>query len=920
MVGTIPYTRHGASCSCSSCCGSNLDGFANLADFLPEDDGVDVTSHVQAAFVSGRLENKHVYIPGGRRYLFLTKPTEGLGPQGQYFTPPKTCALEWLPGAKWDFSAYGQSGNDVYVRRQGRYGTAYEVVGSLTKGASSIPLEAGAGAALTELGITFGSWLTLHNTERQDDLVGAFTLADAFGTGFAARANNLWVKEIIGDTLYLLNSLDDDYDATAVPVVKAVLEAPDIRLINPNIVGPGVGGGGNDDRFFQIALGRCRIEGGSISNFAQSVRIFSCPNGYVRDLTLYGIKQIQPGGGLTLGDATEDFLVENCTAYGGCQMFMQSGSGAWWGVTRHVTFRNCKAYFPFNGFITHNIAEKLFFENCKVYFSRSYSYDWRCPDITSSDCLARGSDREAFILRIAPGGLNVDNFLAEDCRSGGGIQDDYDPPYEPLSVGDLSVVNSAFLRIGAAGSSNGALFFRYNGGGFPVLGTPTLESNRATMLTNATAMRVQGKWTGARVTDNDIRGADGFTPSGVAYLIDAPDQNPSTSDGGPSDVVFARNLQGGSFRDPVVKRVTGLTTYSANTILGQTGTGVRNLTTDTVLRLVQTDTTFTNKDAPGTVNVEMPLSDARNFAAKFDVYVRTAQTFNWRSVGLNKIQIGSATPGLNIRSNVVGAHIGLTALDFDLWQAETTSPSDWTQDWSPFSLLTDMTCWFDQAPAYISETEDVDAGVDVVTRWVDMTGTGLIFRPVSNALAPVLRDEWMDFASGKYLAPTSIIGGVFPSGANAGSTWVICKQTAAASDTSTRTVLAWGDTANTSRALVRVVDSGVNRFAIQIGTGASVTTVMEGTVDFTGWHWVRLKYDGTDATAIIDGTASTPVTVAASTTVTRIRSGADALTAAGSFWNGKKNDIIGTVAVPTDEADLEAWLDARVAMLNLLDP
>lgn len=193
----------------------------NFDALMTGSDLADPISQIQALFASGDLDNKHiVFGTQGRRYIFQTRPTTGLGPQGQYITPPQKCILEWAPGCEWDFSAYGSvsGGAVVYMRRDGAYGATRATTGDLAKGDRTIT--AGVGVDVSDL--VYGQRLLLRATTGLATLTGSFTLSNSSSAITASIAGTTLTVTAATATL-VIGSEITEAGVTANTVITAFL-------------------------------------------------------------------------------------------------------------------------------------------------------------------------------------------------------------------------------------------------------------------------------------------------------------------------------------------------------------------------------------------------------------------------------------------------------------------------------------------------------------------------------------------------------------------------------------------------------------------------------------------------------------------------------------------------------------------------
>jgi len=126
-----------------------------------------------------------------------------------------------------------------------------------------------------------------------------------------------------------------------------------------------------------------------------------------------------------------------------------------------------------------------------------------------------------------------------------------------------------------------------------------------------------------------------------------------------------------------------------------------------------------------------------------------------------------------------------------------------------------------------------------------------------------------------------------PTGSATGYIFVVADQTALVADTGQRYFGSYGSaSASAGRSVLRTVTGGVNRLQISTGTA---TPLNDTSVDLSGPHMILAGFDSTTLYGWIDGTVTTPATIASSplaTATTRTRLGADAGTTSTLFHKG----------------------------------
>jgi hypothetical protein len=867
----------------------------DVGSLIPGSDTCDPMPFIQkifAAFDTPGMQGRHFIFGRQRAWNFQTRPSTGLGPHNQYLTAPQRCTLEWQ--REWDFSAYLPSSSPTFMRRDGTYGPTIATTGDLAKGQRTITVAPG-GAA----GLVYGQRLLLRATSLLGSLVGAWTLSDATpASGAAARAEELIVKSVSGDTITFENYLQDTYPATTTPVLQTYVGEPEIRLVNPTAIGPGWDGT-QSDRFIDIRRGRnLIIEGGRLSNFAQPLRINGMLGGRCSDLQVFGIAEGVAGGGITLNDGVSNFLVENCTTWGGGQMFMLSIQGDAYGVMRDVTFANCTANGPVDGFTTHNTHERIVYNNCQVNSPSGKGFDIRVPNVTMSNCTVRNGGGNAVMLRPSANNFVCDGLRVDKALSGVCFQDDAtEVDYHPSNI---TIRNCLLERIGGSGSK-GALAFDYpnnTAGTFPALGPLNLAGNTITVTDNTVPITVKGKWANPVVEGNTISGADGFSPTATSHILIAAPTGGTTGDG-PSSPVIRRNRQSSGYSFPSVSGYSGVVIQDQE-MIGTSMTQPGALTANTTLLGSQSGQVFSNTGASAGIVVTLPAF--RIASLKYEIYVTDAQQVRITTADLSTIRMGSISVGTDLRSSTVGAWVRLTQLSATLWMAEVDNVAAWTQDFSPYALGSDLIAWWDIGSPPSGTT---------TVRWTDIVSRSLNVQQSTAGALPTWDASAVDFTGNKWLNSNTLPTGT-PVGATAGCIWASVDQTNLVADTGQKSIFAYGAVTATQRALIRSVNTGVNRCFSSCGDGTSKSAT-NSLVDFSGPHWCAQVYDGAVFSTRVDGTASSSVASIATTASTRIRIGSDIASTPTLFANMKiKRVLITKLLSAPNQTALEAWLTARV--------
>lgn len=231
--------------------------------------------------------------------------------------------------------------------------------------------------------------------------------------------------------------------------------------------------------------------------------------------------------------------------------------------------------------------------------------------------------------------------------------------------------------------------------------------------------------------------------------------------------------------------------------------------------------------------------------------------------------------------------------------------------WSPLDLGASLLAWWDaeRADLITQSGGPVSSWRDIVGGYDAAQGTGAN-QPIYGAASFNSRPG-VAFNGTTHELTVAAFPASFPINAAAGEIWVATDQQAPGTDALVRAAASLGNGTAAGRALERTVTASVNRCNARVGDGTSKTAGV-ATVDFSGRHVVRLIADGTTIWSEIDGIKSAGVACVPTTTGSRVRLGAGASAAAGSWWQGIHSAVLVTSLLTAQQADqLRAWLAAR---------
>lgn len=234
-----------------------------------------------------------------------------------------------------------------------------------------------------------------------------------------------------------------------------------------------------------------------------------------------------------------------------------------------------------------------------------------------------------------------------------------------------------------------------------------------------------------------------------------------------------------------------------------------------------------------------------------------------------------------------------------------------TRAWAPSDLGVKLLAFFDaEDPSQLTLSgSNVTTWTDPVSGAAPTQGTAG-FKPVYSATSFNSRPGVTFDGTDDQLTLGSVPAS-FPVSAVPCEMWGLVDQQAAGADTTTRSILAYGNV-NTSRNLARASVSSVNHARIGVGTGAAVTSAT-GTVTMDGVHVARGQVGATACSIETDGADNVGASAVPATATSRTRLGGNANsgTPAG-FFNGTINAVLVTAPLTAGEAtSLLDYLKAR---------
>lgn len=432
-------------------------------------------------------------------------------------------------------------------------------------------------------GFVRGDRVRLIATTGHDDISGSFTGGKGESGWSTAKAEDHIVHSVTSTTVTFFDYVELFYHITsAQPVLQKYVDEPQLRLINPWMIGPGrpIGNSGGGDRAINIVGGRdLRIEGGRIEDFGGAfLRLGSIMGGSVRDLycrgTLDSVELGQAiGRGIFYGGGMSDFLFDNVHVHGGGQSFMHSGLGgtseaaAALGISRRITHRDCTVYGAGLGaFTQHMTGDQLEYVRCSVIGGPNcqWGFDLRTPNNRLKDCYATDlPNGGAVAFRHNINGLDIDGLTTRRSVLSGirltafnGNDSWAEPP------GDITIQN---CNIAAGGSTSaGAINISYgvqDGGSLASLGKLVLKNNRVSISGGTTvAVTVGGKWQRPIIDGLSVEGSG----TGRSLLLDGAGNGAGN---GPASPVVANVTQTPNQNSLLIQHTTGTIRQYNNYVL-----------------------------------------------------------------------------------------------------------------------------------------------------------------------------------------------------------------------------------------------------------------------------------------------------------------------------------------------------------------
>jgi len=235
---------------------------------------------------------------------------------------------------------------------------------------------------------------------------------------------------------------------------------------------------------------------------------------------------------------------------------------------------------------------------------------------------------------------------------------------------------------------------------------------------------------------------------------------------------------------------------------------------------------------------------------------------------------------------------------------------------NPLKLGTDLIAYWDARRLdlmTLGAGKAVSSWNDIVAGYAATQGTGSsqpIYSATSFGGDPGVAFDGID---DNLTATAAGLLAALPGAAAPSEIWLLMQQDALVADASTRHFVNYGSTnSNTARSVARTGFTGANRGEGLTGSGAATSAVTDATVNLSTRHVLRWEIAAAASRLTVDGDAPASVSVVPSTTVSRLRLGANAAASAANFAQGQISVALVTNPLSASKAAaLQSWLLAR---------
>lgn len=338
----------------------------------------------------------------------------------------------------------------------GTFGTAYSLTANTAVGDTSLTVSGGDGA-----NIVANDWVMVQSETVYD-------------TGYAGCKIGEIIQvesSVAGTITFKVPLVGGPYTTAATAKIKKCNFVENVSVNGGYFIGPSTPTVYNCAVRFDLAFNsniygvRGKYLNGNGINLRDS--IFCC----VDKVHIEDSLDTGSGYGVNLTNCVQDTTVINSTFARCRHAVTNTGGASAYGLTRRVTYQNCKSYKTINtgdAFDTHSNAEDIVFDNCISYNSSSSGFNIECGSVNIIGCKSIRSVGDGITLTCGAT-IKPNEFTVDGCVI------DYAGVYG-IRVGPATTINTSatkFVKISDCTANNIT-----NSGVF-------LNGNASMMLTNA---------------------------------------------------------------------------------------------------------------------------------------------------------------------------------------------------------------------------------------------------------------------------------------------------------------------------------------------------------------------------------------------------------------------------------------------------
>lgn len=446
-------------------------------------------------------------------------------------------------------------------------------------------------------------------------------------TGLNAKAEELVIESIAGNTVTMVWEAKDNYaQSTAKPVLQRIEGGGEYRLLNPMAIGvdknqpwkdlwqtatsyalgDGVyvgstaymaaeahtSGGSfatdlaagkwtslGSDRLFAFTYAKkVHIEGGDVRAMSGMMGRFDG----VQDLRIDKMRgrgnnhRGKPGGWLYVGGLTSGGYITDTHLIGGSQPMMMSSTVSTYGITRGLTWNQCRTEGSGTGFAQHALHDDTTYNQCEVDGASPQAVGGSAFDIRSRSIINGGRadniTSPMVLLRGNFSGTVIDGLKGRNNWSGIRI-DDTESEYLSGPPGHITVQNCQLLDLG--GDSYGGICLVVGNGWSSMpgqLGRAVVQNNDMTFKSGAGAYAIQlaGQWTNPIVKGNVGDRSAGSTYAGRIVYMHGAGWGDSNA---PINPVSEGNWRNSNMTPTAINNWQGVRKIYRDLMIGALGTG-----------------------------------------------------------------------------------------------------------------------------------------------------------------------------------------------------------------------------------------------------------------------------------------------------------------------------------------------------------